>query len=141
MFVLLLVKYFRSTIITVLHISKIYLSPMEFLLRVCHADLLHKLKSYGTSCEVLSLTPPFFSYRQLHLDRKYFNSLLLMLRFPWDTFLRPNFFFLNIIFENNASYFDNTSLTACGHSLTWLLNFHLKFLTFETLWLRHEVVC
>ena len=35
-----------------------------------------------------------------------------MLRFPWDTFLTPNFFFLNIIFENNASYFDNTSLNS-----------------------------
>ena len=61
--------------------------------RVCHAGLLHKLKSYGISGQIFGLISSFFSNRQLRvvLDGK------LMLEFLKAPFLFLHFSFYTLM--------------------------------------------
>ena len=66
--------------------------------RVWHADLLHKLKSYGISVQIFSLISSFLSNRQLRvvLDGKSSQEYGVNLGVPQGSILAPTLFLLYI---------------------------------------------
>ena len=114
--------------------------------RVWHAGLLHKLKSYGSSGQILGLISAFLSNRRLRvvLDGKSSQEYPVDARVLEGAILEPTLFLLYIndlpddVVCDNAIYVDDSTLYSCvirhlicGNNLNWLLNLNLIY---ETLW-------
>ena len=86
--------------------------------RVWHADLLHKLKSYGISGPIFGLISSFLSNRRLRvvLDRKSSQKCLVNAGVPQGSILGPTLLLLYIndlpddVICNIAIYADDTTL-------------------------------
>ena len=86
--------------------------------RVWHAGLLHKLKSYGISCQIFSLISSFLSNRRLRvvLDGKSSQEYPVNAGVPQGSILSPTLFLLYIndlpddVICDIAIYADNTTL-------------------------------
>ena len=86
--------------------------------RVWHAGLLHKLKSYGISGQILSLISSFLSNRQLRvvLDGKFLQEYPVNAGVPQGSILGPTLFLLYIndlpddVIYNIGIYADDTTV-------------------------------
>ena len=86
--------------------------------RVCHAGLLHKLRSYGISGHILGLISSFLSNRPLWvvLDGKSSQEYQVNAGVPQDSILGLSLFLLYIndfpddVICNIGTYVDNTTL-------------------------------
>ena len=86
--------------------------------RVWHASLLHKLKSYGISCQIFGLISSFLSNRPLRLvlDGKSSREYPVNTDVPQATILGPALFLLYIkglpdnVICDIAIYADDTTL-------------------------------
>ena len=114
--------------------------------RIWHADLLHKLNSYGFTGQIFGLTSSFLSNRQFQvvLDGKSSQDILLMLEFLKAPFLVPLFScyilmtfltMLSVILLSMLmivlSILSVVKHRICGNNLNWLLNLNLVY---EKLW-------
>ena len=86
--------------------------------RVCHAGLVHKLKSYGISGQIFDLISSFLSNRQLRvvLDGKCSQEYPVNAGVPQSSILGPTLFLLYIndlpddVICDIAIYADDTTL-------------------------------
>ena len=116
--------------------------------RVWHADLLHKLKSYGMSGQIFGLISSFLSNRRLrvildvrttrniHLMREFLKAPFLVLRFSYYT-LMTFLTMLSVILLSMLmillSILRVIRHLIFGNNFNWLLNLNLIY---ETLWPR-----
>ena len=114
--------------------------------RVWHADLLHKLKSYGISGQIFGLISSFLSNRRLRVVLEWTSSQEYPVNagVPQGSILGPTLFLLYInylpdgVICNIAIYAADTTLCSKFDQASdlwqqpdWLLNLNL---TYETLW-------
>ena len=108
--------------------------------RVWHADLLHRLKSYGISGHIFDLISSFLSNRWLRvvLDGKSSQEYPVNAGVPLGSILGSTLLLLYIndlpddVIGDIAIYADDTTLyysvithLICGNNLNWLLNWNL----------------
>ena len=114
--------------------------------RFWHAGLLHKLKSYGISGQIIGLISSFLSNRQLRLvlDGKSSQEYSVNAGVPQGSILDPTLLLLYIndlsddVICNIAIYADNTTFYSkcirhliCCNNLNWLPNWNLIY---KALW-------
>ena len=100
--------------------------------RICHAFLLHKVKSYGISSRISGFISSFFNNRRLEvvLTRGVCKTAQLFLVFLKLLFIVLNSFYINDLHDdvicNNALYVDDTAIyPKCDHVSDFLQQLEL----------------